>query len=227
MTIKDKVLASAKTSFAKYGLKKEELSRLVDQIVANRGLTDESSDEDVTGAVTAFEPMVGLMQTMFNRAVSETSKKFEGWVKPDGNEKENIVPPPPTPPADNLTLEQVQKMLAENAANNQKAISEAVAAAIAPFKEREERQRLDTLFNSHEKVKDIPEEIRSRYQLDKEENLEMLAQQCADGWTAFKQKMAASGMFVEAPKQASPEDETKDFVKKMEEYASRNSESKN
>ena len=72
MTIKDRVLAASKTSFAKYGLKSRELSTLVDQIVANRGLTDESKDEDVNSAITAFEPVVGLMQTMFNRAQIET-----------------------------------------------------------------------------------------------------------------------------------------------------------
>ena len=222
MTIKEKVLASAKTSFAKYGLRKEELSKLVDQIVANRGLTDESQDEDVTGAVAAFEPVVGLMQSMFNRAVSETSKKFDGWVKP------NEEAPKVTPPAsDGLTLEQVQQMIAETTTNNQKAITEAVAAAIAPFKEREERSRLNALFNANEKVKDIPEQFRSRYQLDKEENLASMAQQCADDWTTLKQTMVASGQFVEAPKHTSPEDETNDFVKKMEEYASRNSKGEN
>ena len=56
MTIKEKVLASCKTSFAKYGLKKDELAKLVDQIVAGRGLTDESTDENVTEASTAVEP---------------------------------------------------------------------------------------------------------------------------------------------------------------------------
>ena len=66
MTIKEKVLASAKTSFAKYGLKKDELSKLVDQIVASRGLTDESKDEDVTSAITAVEPYVGMMQSSFD-----------------------------------------------------------------------------------------------------------------------------------------------------------------
>ena len=77
MTIKEKVLASCKTSYAKYGLKKDELSKLVDQIVISRGLTDESTDDDVTKAVTAIEPYVGMMQMAFNRAVSETTKKFD------------------------------------------------------------------------------------------------------------------------------------------------------
>ena len=214
MTIKDRVLSSAKTSFAKYGLKKDELSKLVDLIIASRGLTDESKDEDVTSAITAVEPYVGMMQSSFNRAVSETTKKFEGWIDPnDPNNK-------PTPTG--LTQEQVQQMIAEATKGNQQAINEAVAAAIAPYKEKEERARLDDLFCKSEKLKDVPQQFRSRYQLDKEENLETLAQQCADDWTALKQSLVANGSFVEAPKATSPEDEQNDFIKKMQGFSERN-----
>ena len=80
MTIKEKVLASAKTSFAKYGLKKDELSKLVDLIIASRGLTDESKDENVTSAITAVEPYVGMMQSSFNRAVSETTSLLRQYL---------------------------------------------------------------------------------------------------------------------------------------------------
>lgn len=224
MTIKEKVLASAKTSFAKYGLKKDELSKLVDQIVASRGLTDESKDEDVTSAISAVEPYVGMMQSSFNRAVSETTKKFEGWIDPnDPNHKPTpTVPPTPPVPPTGLTQEQVQQMIAEATKSTQKAVSEAVAAAIAPYKEKEERARLDDLFSKSEKLKDVPQQFRSRYQLDKEENLETLAQQCADDWTALKQSLVANGSFVEAPKATSPEDEQNDFIKKMQGFSERN-----
>lgn len=224
MTIKEKVLASAKTSFAKYGLKKDELSKLVDLIVASRGLTDESKDEDVTSAITAVEPYVGMMQSSFNRAVSETTKKFEGWIDPN-DPKHNptpLVPPTPPVPSTGLTQEQVQQMIAEATKSTQKAVSEAVAAAIAPYKEKEERARLDDLFSKSEKLKDVPKQFRSRYQLDKEENLETLAQQCADDWTALKQSLVANGSFVEAPKATSPEDEQNDFIKKMQGFSERN-----
>lgn len=221
MTIKEKVLASAKTSFAKYGLKKDELSKLVDLIVASRGLTDESKDEDVTSAITAVEPYVGMMQSSFNRAVSETTKKFDGWIDPnDPNHKPTppVSPTPPVPPT-GLTQEQVQQMIAEN---TKKVVSDAVAAAIAPYKEKEERARLNDLFGKSEKLKKVPEQFRSRYQLDKEENLETLAQQCADDWTALKQSLVASGSFVEAPKATSPEDERNDFIKRMQGFSERN-----
>lgn len=218
MTIKEKVLASAKTSFAKYGLKKDELLKLVDQIVASRGLTDESKDEDVTSAITAVEPFVGMMQSSFNRAVSETTKKFDGWIDPnDPNNK----PTPPVPPT-GLTQEQVQQMIADATKSTQQAVKDAVAAAIAPYKEKEERARLNDLFGKSDKLKDIPEQFRSRYQLDKEENLETLAQQCADDWTALKQSLVASGSFVEAPKATSPEDERNDFIKRMQGFSERN-----
>lgn len=221
MTIKEKVLSSVKTSFAKYGLKKDELSKLVDLIVASRGLTDESEDEDVTSAITAVEPYVGMMQSSFNRAVSETTKKFDGWIDPNDPNNKPTPPAPPTPPVPptGLTQEQVQQMIAES---TQKAVSDAVAAAIAPYKEKEERARLNDLFGKSDKLKDIPEQFRSRYQLDKEENLETLAQQCADDWTALKQSLVASGSFVEAPKATSKEDEQNDFVKMMQGFSERN-----
>lgn len=218
MAIKEKVLASCKTSYAKYGLKKDELSKLVDNIIANRSLTDESSDEDVNGAVTAFEPMVGLMQSMFNRAVSETDKKYEGWKKPESK----VEPPKPqVQPTDALTMEAVAKMIADANANNQKAISDAVAAAVAPFKEKEERTRLATLLQGNEKLKDIPEVFRSRYALDKEENLDATIQKINDDWTNMKQSLVANGTFVEAPRTSTPQTEQEDFIKKMQGYSER------
>jgi hypothetical protein len=218
MTIKDRVLSSAKTSFAKYGLKKDELSKLVDLIIASRGLTDESKDENVTSAITAVEPYVGMMQSSFNRAVSETTKKFDGWIDPnDPNNK-----PTPLVPPTGLTQEQVQQMIAEASANNQKAISDAVAQALAPYKEREEKARLMSLLQGNEKLKDIPEIFRTRYQLDKEENLDATVQKIVDEWTALKQGLVSSGQYVEAPKATSKADEQNDFIKAMQGYSERN-----
>lgn len=221
MTIKEKVLASCKTSFAKYGLKKDELAKLVDQIVAGRGLTDESTDEDVTKAITAVEPYVGMMQAAFNRAVSETAKKYEGWVDP----KATPTPPtPPVPPATEtpLTAEAVAKMIAEVKNDQQKAVNEAVAAALAPYKEREERTRLAALLQSNEKLKNVPEVFRSRYQLDKEENLDSVVEQINNDFTTMKQALVADGTFVSAPTTSTPQSEQDDFIKRMEGFAQRN-----
>lgn len=218
MTIKEKVLASCKTSFAKYGLKKDELAKLVDQIVAGRGLTDESTDENVTEAITAVEPYVGMMQAAFNRAVSETAKKYEGWVDP------KATPTPPVPPTTEtpLTAEAVAKMIAEAKNDQQKAVNEAVEAALAPFKEREERTRLAALLQSNEKLKNVPEVFRSRYQLDKEENLDSVVEQINNDFTTMKQALVADGTFVSAPTTSTPQSEQDDFIKRMEGFAQRN-----
>lgn len=225
MTIKEKVLASCKTSFAKYGLKKDELAKLADQIVAGRGLTDESTDEDVTKAITVVEPYVGMMQAAFNRAVSETTKKYEGWVDPKATPTPPTNPPaPPVPPTTEtpLTAEAVAKMIAEVKNDQQKAVNEAVAAALAPYKEREERTRLATLLQSNEKLKNVPEVFRSRYQLDKEENLDSVVEQINNDFTEMKQKLVADGIFVSAPTTSTPQSEQDDFIKRMEGFAQRN-----
>lgn len=225
MTIKEKVLASCKTSFAKYGLKKDELAKLVDQIIAGRGLTDESTDEDVTKAITAVEPYVGMMQAAFNRAVSETAKKYEGWVDPKATPTPPTnTPAPPVPPATEtpLTAEAVAKMIAEVKNDQQKAVNEAVAAALAPFKEREERTRLAALLQSNEKLKNVPEVFRSRYQLDKEENLDSVVEQINNDFTTMKQALVADGTFVSAPTTSTPQSEQDDFIKRMEGFAQRN-----
>lgn len=225
MTIKEKVLASCKTSFAKYGLKKDELTKLVDQIVSGRGLTDESTDEDVTKAITAVEPYVSMMQTAFNRAVSETTKKYEGWVDPKATPTPPTNPPAPTvPPAAEtpLTTEAVAKMIAEVKNDQQKAVNEAVAAALAPYKEREERTRLAALLQSNEKLKNVPEVFRSRYQLDKEENLDSVVEQINNDFTTMKQALVADGTFVSAPTTSTPQSEQDDFIKRMEGFAQRN-----
>lgn len=225
MTIKERVLASCKTSFAKYGLKKDELAKLVDQIVAGRGLTDESTDENVTEAITAVEPYVGMMQAAFNRAVSETTKKYEGWVDPKATPTPPTNPPaPPVPPTTEtpLTAEAVAKMIAEVKNDQQKAVNEAVTAALAPYKEREERTRLATLLQSNEKLKNVPEVFRSRYQLDKEENLDSVVEQINNDFTEMKQKLVADGIFVSAPTTSTPQSEQDDFIKRMEGFAQRN-----
>lgn len=219
MAIKEKVLASCKTSFAKYGLKKDELSKLVDQIIASRGLTDESTDEDVTKAITAVEPYVGMMQSSFNRAVSETELKYKGWTKPT----DPTVPPTPTTPTNApLTADDVARMIADAKNDQQKAISDAVAAALAPYKEREEKARLSALLQSNEKLKDVPEVFRTRYTLDKEENLDNVVEQITSDYTALKQSLVVNGTFVTAPTTSTPQTEQQDFIKRMEGFAERN-----
>lgn len=206
MNIKERVLSTVKTSYAKYGFKKDELSNIANLLVTN--LTDESTDEDIAKLVESNEGYVQLMQSVYNRGVSETNKKYEGYIKPT----EPTPPPhqnPPTPPA-TLTMEQVQKL-----------IDEGIAKGIQPFKEREEKQRLDNLLKGHEKLKDVPEVFRGRYHLDKEEDLDEMTTRIVNDYTQLKQSLVSSGQFVEAPRKSAPGSEDDDFIKMMGESAAR------
>ena len=104
----------------------------------------------------------------------------------------------------------------------EKAVNEAVAAALAPYKEREERTRLAALLQSNEKLKNVPEVFRSRYQLDKEENLDSVVEQINNDFTTMKQALVADGTFVSAPTTSTPQSEQDDFIKRMEGFAQRN-----
>ena len=113
-------------------------------------------------------------------------------------------------------------MIAEVKNDQQKAVNEAVAAALAPYKEREERARLAALLQSNEKLKNVPEVFRSRYQLDKEENLDSVVEQINNDFTTMKQALVADGTFVSAPTTSTPQSEQDDFIKRMEGFAQRN-----
>ena len=63
MTIKERVLEAARTSYAKNGLKAKELEKLSD--VISNGLTDESTDEDVQSAVDWREALAQFMKAEF------------------------------------------------------------------------------------------------------------------------------------------------------------------
>ena len=86
MGISERVLAAAKTSYAKYGFKREELQKISNLIAAN--LKDESTDEEISTALKNNEGYAEMMQSVYTRGVTETNKKYEGYVKPE----------PPTPP---------------------------------------------------------------------------------------------------------------------------------
>ena len=222
MTIKERVLASLKTSYAKYGFKKDELSSLTDIISAN--LTEESTDEQVTAAITNAEGYAKMMQTVYNRGISETNKKYEGYI-PKPAEPTPAPAPTPTPmptPQGGLTMEQVQQMIAKAAEDRQKEIDAAVAKATAPFLEQQERTRLNGLLMGHEKLKNIPKAFSGKYSLDKEENLDAVASQIESDFTSFKQEMISSGQFVEAPAPSSPQQEADDFVTAMKGFSERN-----
>jgi hypothetical protein len=212
MSISERVLAAAKTSYAKYGFKREELTKISNLIAAN--LKDESTDEEISTALKNNEGYAEMMQSVYNRGVSETNKKFEGYIKPEPPATSN--PPAPSAQTDSpaspsgLTAEQVQKM-----------ISDGIAAGLKPYKEKEERERLDNLLQSSDKLKDVPEVFRRQYRLEKEEDLDNMLTKITNDYTALKQTMVSSGQFVAAPTPSALESEDDDFRKMMEASANR------
>lgn len=185
--MKEKVLAILKPLVASKGFKKTELEGLADIVAKN--LTDASTDEEINNAVSGVLPYADLMQAVGNRYVSEIEKKYEGWIDPKKNPP--VLSTPPTPPADEpkaLTLEEVQKM-----------IQDGISAGLKPFREREESERLRSILYANEKVRAIPESFRSRYTLDKEENLETLASQMENDYATLKQELLKSGEFAAPP----------------------------
>ena len=210
MSISERVLAAAKTSFAKYGFKREELAKISSLIAAN--LKEESTDEEISTALKNNEGYAEMMQSVYNRGVTETNKKYEGYVKPEPPTPPTPpVPPtePPVPPS-GLTAEQVQKM-----------ISDGIAAGLKPYKEKEERERLNNLLQTSDKLKDVPEVFRKQYRLEKEEDLDNMLTKITNDYTALKQTMVSSGQFVEAPTPSVLESEDDDFRKMMEASANR------
>lgn len=210
MSISERVLAAAKTSFAKYGFKREELAKISNLIAAN--LKEESTDEEISTALKNNEGYAEMMQSVYNRGVTETNKKYEGYVKPEPP----TPPTPPVPPTDppvppsGLTAEQVQKM-----------ISDGIAAGLKPYKEKEERERLNNLLQTSDKLKDVPEVFRKQYHLEKEEDLDNVLTKITNDYTALKQTMVSSGQFVEAPTPSVLKSEDDDFRKMMEASANR------
>ena len=213
MTITERVLAAMKTSYAKYGFKKDELSKLAQVITKGANLTDDSKDEDITSAVTANEGYAQVMQSVYNRGVSETNDKYRDYIpKP---EEPTVPPTPPTEPkpGDNkpsLTLDDVRKLVADG-----------VAAGLKPYKEREKKQRLQSVLTSNAKLKDVPKKFIERYHLDKEEDSDAVADSIVNDWTELKQGLVQSGQFVAAPKKGEEGSGDEDFRKMMESSAKR------
>lgn len=221
MDIKTRVLALAKTNYAKFGFKKQELEQLSGLVAAN--LTDESSDDDIRNALAAAEGYAQMMQTVYNRGVSETSDKFKDYVKPDPKPTDPPKPDPkPVDPGKSMTMEDVQRMIQEANKTKAEEIQAAVDKAVAPFLEREKATRLKNLLQGHEKLKTIPDVFKSNYRLEKEEDLDDVVAKIEQDWASTKQALVNSGQFVEAPEKSDPESETDDFVKMMKGFGERN-----
>jgi hypothetical protein len=72
--MKQKLIALLKTSFASKGFNAKELDSLADILIAQNVLTDESTDEDLSTAVTAAKPTADFVQSVASRQVSDVKK---------------------------------------------------------------------------------------------------------------------------------------------------------
>lgn len=211
MAIRERVLASMKTSYAKYGFKKEELAKMAD--VISKNLKEESTDEDIVNILAANEGFAQMMQSVYNRGVSETSEKYKDYIPKPKEDNDSKKEPKKekdlgTQPA--FTLDDVKKL-----------ISDGIAAGLRPYKEREERQRLQGLLSNNAKLKDVPQQFRERYNLAKEEDADKVADEIVNDWTAIQQSLVQSGKFVKAPMKGEDGSDDDSFRKMMEDSAKR------
>lgn len=200
--MKEKILNLLKPLLSPKGFSKEELEGLAD--IASKNLTDTSTEEDINNVVDGILPYAEMMQKVGNRYATQVEKKYEGYVKP----KADTTPAPPKPdekpkPSEPkaMTAEDVQKM-----------IQEGIAAGLKPYQEREEKQRLQNLLFSNDKVKSIPEVFRNKYSLEKEEDLETVAAQMETDYAALKQSLVTSGEFVAPPSSGNGTGDSDDLI---------------
>lgn len=198
--MKGKVLAILKPLLASKGFSKDELEGLAE--IASKNLSEASTEEDINNAASGIVPYAELMQKVGNRMVSSVENKYKGWIDP-----KTIEPKPEPKPQEpkGLSTEDIQKL-----------ISEGVEAGLRPYKEKEEKQRLHTLLFSHEKVKSVPEIFRSKYAIEKEDDLETVAAQIENDYTALKQSLLTSGEFVTPPQSGNGSGEVDDLITKLQ-----------
>jgi len=92
--MKAKLIALLKTSFASKGFNAKELESLADLIIGQNTLTDESTDEDLSTAVTAAKPTADFVQSVASRQVSDVKKPVK--VEEPAKKEDPAEPAPPT-----------------------------------------------------------------------------------------------------------------------------------
>ena len=202
--MKGKVLTILKPLLASKGFSKDELEGLAE--IASKNLTEASTEEEINNAISGVVPYAELMQKVGNRMVSSVENKYRGWVDPKSIDQK----PEPEPEPKGLTPEDIHKLIAEG-----------IEAGLKPYKEREEKQRLQSLLYSHEKVKCVPEMFRNKYNIEKEEDLESVAAQMESDFTALKQSLITSGEFVAPPQSGNGAGEVDDLITKLQNMGAR------
>ena len=199
--MKGKVLAILKPLLASKGFSKDELESLAE--IAAKNLTEASTEEEINNAASGIIPYADVMQKVGNRMVTSVENKYRGWVDPKSIEpklKPQETEPKPQEPK-GLTAEDIQKLIADG-----------IEAGLRPYREREEKQRLQTLLYSHDKVKSVPDVFRNKYSIEKEEDLEVVAAQIENDYTALKQSLINSGEFAAPPQSGNGAGEVDDLI---------------
>ena len=190
---KTRVLNLLKPRIKSKGFGKETVEGLADLISKN--LKDDASDEDVNNAISGVLPYTELMQSENNRYATIIEDKYKN--NPPSN-------PPATPPANDPTLlngEAVQKMIDD---------------ALAPYKQREEADRLQKALFLHDKVKNIPDVFRSKYSVSKDEDIETVAAQIETDFSQMKQDLIKTGEFAEPPATGNSFGTSDDFISALQ-----------
>lgn len=198
-----KVFNALKTLYADKGLSQTELEELAG--IVGQNLSEDASEDDINNAASGVSAYVNIMQKFGNRCASAVENKYKGYVKPETTEQEKKKPERPTP--DNvLTEERVAEMLRTG-----------IDEALKPYKEREERQRLNGILAGQDKLKGIPSKFVSRYNLEKEEDAESLASQIEQDYAEERKAILSSLGFADIPLGNGGEpDSDEDFAKKMQ-----------
>lgn len=182
--MKKKLINLLKTSYSDKGFNATELEGIADLLITSNNLKDESTDEELSNAVSGASAYVNLLQKVGNRYASQVESKYQGYVKPEP-------PEPPKKPIEEpatLTKEQVAEMLRTG-----------IEDALKPYKEAETQKRLDSVLRSQDKLKSIPEKFVSRYKLDKEENAETLATQIEQEYAEERKAIIESMGIADIP----------------------------
>lgn len=182
--MKKKLIKLLKTSYSDKGFNATELEGIADLLITSNNLKDESTDEELSNAVSGASSYVNLLQKVGNRYASQVESKYQGYVKPEP-------PEPPKKPIEEpatLTKEQVAEMLRTG-----------IEDALKPYKEAETQKRLDSVLRSQDKLKSIPEKFVSRYKLDKEENAETLATQIEQEYAEERKAILESMGIADIP----------------------------
>lgn len=171
--MKEKVLSALKTSYAKYGFKKEELEGLAD--IISKNLADDATDEDVSNAVSGAEAWASMMQKVATRTASEVEKKYKK-IEPE---------PKPEPKADEPSA--LEKEMAD------------IKAQLAAMANERANERLRSLLMSDERLKKIPSAFIGKYRLDAAEDLDTVATQIEADFNSLKAEMLKSGIVANIP----------------------------